>query len=173
MSTGTRSRGRPPIPVERIIAAAMDILAEDGVDALSMRTLAQRLESGTATLYRHFSGRSEVVARVVDTLFAEIAQDAQAVRSLPWQQALAALAQEMFDMLRRHPNIAPLMIENNPVGPNALALREAALSILLDAGVEPPMAVRTWATVARFVLGFATQLRADRSSDAAILCDLA
>ena len=52
-----------------------------------MRSLAQRLGSGTATLYRHFASRSELVAMVVDRMLGEIDLDAQAVAELPWQQA--------------------------------------------------------------------------------------
>ncbi|QII03810.1 TetR/AcrR family transcriptional regulator (plasmid) [Rhodococcoides fascians A21d2] len=164
MSTASRPHGRPPVPVERIIATAVDLLAEHGADALSMRSLAQRLGSGTATLYRHFSGRPELVARVVDSVFAEVKIDTGALRAVPWQQALRMQAKSMFDVLCRHPNVAPLTIEQNAAGPNALALREAALSILLNAGFEPALAVRAWATIARFVLGFATQLRSEDQS---------
>src|SRR5689334_21438086 len=67
-----RSRGRPPLPLDRIIATAIEIVDEEGADALSMRTLAQRLESGTATLYRHFGSRAQLVAHVVDAVLGEV-----------------------------------------------------------------------------------------------------
>jgi AcrR family transcriptional regulator len=123
-----------------------------------MRSLAQRLESGTATLYRHFANRSELVSMVIDHLLGEIDVDLQAVAALPWQQACMSFAQHMFDALSRHGNVASLLIEYTPMGPNALANRELCLSTLLDNGFSPAFAAHAYATLARYVLGFAIQL---------------
>jgi AcrR family transcriptional regulator len=161
----SRSRGRPPVPLDRIIATAIAILDEEGVDALSMRTLAQRLESGTATLYRHFAGRAELIAQVVDAVMGEVLVDDAALRTRSWQEACATMAHAMFEVLQRHPHVASLMIEHVPAGPNALAQRERGLGLLLDNGFPPPLAVRAWATLGRFVLGFATQLTATGSAE--------
>lgn len=144
--------------MDRILGAAVELLDEQGADALSMRSLAQRLESGTATLYRHFSNRSELVSRVVDQILGEVDLDAQELAALPWQQACSTFAHHMFDALRRHGNVAPLLIEYTPMGPNALVNRERCLAILLDNGFAPAVAAHAYATLARYVLGFAIQL---------------
>jgi AcrR family transcriptional regulator len=154
--SSSRSRGRPALPLDRILAVALELVDEQGADALSMRSLAQRLGSGTATLYRHFASRSELVALLVDRMIGET--DVRAVASLPWQQACMSLAQSMFDALGRHGNVAPLLIGHVPVGPNALAQRELVLSVLLDNGFAPAVAAHAYATVSRYVLGFAIQL---------------
>lgn len=152
-----RSRGRPALPRERILAAAVEILDEHGADALSMRSLAQRLESGTATLYRHFANRADLVATVIDRMLGEVDLDADAISSMPWQQACMLFAQRMFEALSRHGNVAALMVEQIPMGPNALALRERWLSVLLGNGFAPAVAAAAYATLARYVLGFAIQ----------------
>jgi AcrR family transcriptional regulator len=144
--------------MDRILGAAVELLDEEGADALSMRSLAQRLESGTATLYRHFSNRSELVSLVIDQILGEIDLDARALAALPWQQACISFAQHMFDALCRHGNVAPLLIEYTPMGPNALANRERCLAVLLDNGFAPAVAAHAYATLARYVLGFAIQL---------------
>jgi AcrR family transcriptional regulator len=154
--SSSRSRGRPALPLDRIIAAAVEFVDEQGADALSMRSLAQRLGSGTATLYRHFAGRSELVAMVVDRMLGEA--DARAVASLPWPQACIAFGQNMFDALARHGNVASLLVGHVPMGPNALAQRELVLSVLLDNGFAPEVAAHTYATLSRYVLGFAIQV---------------
>lgn len=153
-----RSRGRPALPVDRILAAAVEIVDEQGPEALSMRSLAQRLESGTATLYRHFSNRSQLVSLVIDHILGEVDLDAKALAALPWQEACTLFAQHMFDALSRHGNVAPLLIEYTPMGPNALAKRERCLAVLLDNGFPPAVAAHAYATLARYVLGFAVQL---------------
>ncbi|MGO9152497.1 TetR/AcrR family transcriptional regulator [Mycobacterium sp.] len=142
--------------MDRILGVALELVDERGADALSMRSLAQCLGSGTATLYRHFGSRSELVALVVDRMIGEI--DMRAIASLPWQQACMSFAQSMFDALGQHGNVASLLIGHVPVGPNALAQRELVLSVLLDNGFAPAAAAHAYATVSRYVLGFAIQI---------------
>jgi TetR/AcrR family tetracycline transcriptional repressor len=152
-----RSPGRPPVPLDRIIATALQIVDEDGIEALSMRSLAQRLDSGTATLYRHFSGRADLVGQVVDRIFGEVEFDVERLAAMDWQQALRTVVHAMFQTLGRHRNAARLLVEQIPVGPNALAQREAGIAFLLNVGFPPELAARSYATLARFVLGFAIQ----------------
>ncbi|MEU0529662.1 TetR/AcrR family transcriptional regulator [Amycolatopsis tolypomycina] len=153
-----RSRGRPAVPLDRILATALQLVDEEGAEALSMRSLAQRLESGTATLYRHFGNRATLVTQVIDRVFGEIELDSRALAELSWDEACQAVARAMFDTLGRHRKVAPLLIEQTPTGPNAMALRERCLAVLLDGGLPPSVAARAYATLARYVLGFAIQL---------------
>ncbi len=157
-TTQSRSRGRPPVPLDRIVTTALQIVDDEGADALSMRTLAQRLDSGTATLYRHFAGRSDLIAHVVDTMFGTIELDREALSALPWQEACKVAAHSMFDVLRRHRNVTSLLADDVPIGPNALAAREQMLTFLLADGFPPALAARSYATLARYILGFAMQL---------------
>lgn len=152
------ARGRPALPMERILGAAVELVDEQGPEALSMRSLAQRLESGTATLYRHFSNRSQLVSLVIDQILGEVDLDAEGLAAMPWQRACTLFVQNMFDALSRHGNVAPLLVEYTPMGPNALAIRERCLAVLLDNGFSPAVASRAYATLARYVLGFAIQL---------------
>lgn len=162
-----RSPGRPPVRVDRIIDTAVQIVDEQGADALSMRALAQALDSGTATLYRHFDNRGQVIAHVVDRVLGEVELNAEELSALDWQQACKSVARSMFDVLHRHRNVAPLLVGQAPVGPNALAQRERLIAILLDNGFPPQLAARSYATLARYVLGFAIQLTGDsRPEDA-------
>jgi TetR/AcrR family transcriptional regulator, tetracycline repressor protein len=163
-----RSRGRPPVPFDRIIATALQIVDEEGADALSMRTLAQRLGSGTATLYRHFANRGEVVAHVVDRVFSEVEFSAEEFAAAGWQEACKSFAQAMFEVLQRHRSLAPLLIGQVPIGPNALAQRERLLAVMLDNGFTPQHAARSYATVARYVLGFAIQASEQEVDDAEV-----
>ena len=157
-----RTRGRPAIPLDRIVTTALQIVDDEGADALSMRTLAQRLDSGTATLYRHFTGRADLIAQVVDLVFGAVEIDAAKLSVMPWQEACKTAAYAMFDVLRRHRNVAPLLGADVMIGPNALAGRERVIAILLDNGFPPALAARSYATLARYILGFAIQLTSHR-----------
>lgn len=153
-----RPAGRPRLPLDRIVTTALQIVDDEGAAALSMRALAQRLDSGTATLYRHFASRAEVIAQVVDRVFGAVEFDEAELGAMTWQQACKAAACTMFDALRRHRNVAPLLAEDVPIGPHAMAVRERMIAVLLDNGFPPPLAARSYATLARYVLGFAIQL---------------
>ncbi|MGK3208698.1 TetR/AcrR family transcriptional regulator [Amycolatopsis sp. MEPSY49] len=157
-TSARRSRGRPAVPLDRILATALQLVDEEGAEALSMRTLAQRLESGTATLYRHFGNRATLITHVIDRVFGEVDLDAASPAGLSWDQACRTVAQAMFEALGRHRRLAPLLIEQTPTGPNAMLLRERCLAVLLDGGFAPDLAARAYATLARYVLGFAIQL---------------
>ena len=159
-----RSPGRPAVPLDRIVAAALQIVDDEGAEALSMRALAQRLDSGTATLYRHFPNRAALIAHVVDRVFGEVDLNSEVLGVARWRQACQTLAQAMFDALSRHKNVAPLLVEHVPIGPNAMALRERGIALLLDNGFPAHLAVRAYATLSHFVLGFAIQLRGDSAA---------
>ncbi|WP_217267681.1 TetR/AcrR family transcriptional regulator [Mycobacterium sp. ST-F2] len=155
--------------MERIITAAIAIVDRDGAEALSMRTLAQRLDSGTATLYRHFKSRTQLVAHVIDTVLGEADIDAAAIREMPWRQAVESAARKLFEVFHAHPHVARLLAERIPMGPNAMLQREVMIVALLDAGFGSELAAQAYATVARFVLGFAIQLGEHPSDDDAEL----
>jgi AcrR family transcriptional regulator len=158
---GRRSPGRPALPLDRMVAAALEIVDEQGAEALSMRSLAQRLDSGTATLYRHFSSRADVVAHVVDRVFGAAEVDIVALSELPWPEACKAAAHSMFDALQRHRNVTPLLVGDVPTGPNALAARERMIAFLLANGFAPELAAHSYALLSRYVLGFAMQRGGD------------
>jgi len=150
--------------LDRIVTTALQIVDDEGADALSMRALAQRLNSGTATLYRHFTSRADLVAAVVDTMFGAIELNVAALNASPWQDACKVAAHSMFDVLRRHRNVASLLADDVPVGPNALAAREQMLAFLLANGFPPALAARSYATLSRYILGFAMQLTDSRGN---------
>ena len=153
-----RPGSRRPLDREFILIAALDIVDTHGAEALSMRALAAHLESGTTTLYRHFANRAALIAAVIDRVLGTIDNHSP---SGTWQQVCKFLAQQLFDTLAAHPNLAPLLIENRPLGRGTLAGREQFLAVLLRDGFTPETAGRLYATVAHYVIGFAVQLRVD------------
>jgi len=156
-----------------MVTAALEIVDQQGADALSMRNLAQRLNSGTATLYRHFAGRADLIAQVVDRLFGTVELDVAELSKMAWQDACKAAAHSMFDGLSRYRNVAPLLARDVPTGPNAMAAREKVIALLLANGFPPALAARSHATLARYVLGFAIQLTGnDTAHDDAALTQI-
>jgi AcrR family transcriptional regulator len=152
-----RPGSRRPLDREFILTAALDIIDTHGAEGLTMRALATHLESGTTTLYRHFHNRAALIAAVIDRVLGRIDSDAP---DGTWQQVCKFLAQQLFDTLAAHPNLAPLIVEQPPKGPGRLAGREQFLAVLLRDGFTPDTAGRLYGTLSHYVLGFAVQLRA-------------
>jgi len=171
-----RRRGRPPRSLERIVSVALEIVDEVGTDAFSMRLLADRLGSGTATLYRHLTGKDELMFYVVDRILGEvdIDIDADTLSNTTWQHATARGASAFYEILKNHPNALPLLVSQVPVGPNALINRERSLAVLLACGFPLDLAARAYTAVAHYVVGFALQQHAPgapQPGDAARLRD--
>jgi AcrR family transcriptional regulator len=173
---GRQGRGRPRRSFERIIAAAADLVDEIGAEGFTMRLLAERLETSTATLYRHVSSKQELMVYVVDRLFAEYSPPGRAEGEPPqsWHEAAEAAAVEFNRVLSRHPNMLPLLISQVPVGPHGLQVREQTLDALVSRGLPLPIAARAYTAIAHYVIGFALQLYAPGapgSEEAAALGD--
>jgi AcrR family transcriptional regulator len=152
-------RGRPPRSLERIVSTALELVDEVGTDAFGMRLLADRLGSGTATLYRHLASKDELMAYVVDRILGEvdIESDADTLNVTTWQHATSRGAEAFYEVLKNHPNALPLLVSQVPVGPNALTNRERGLAVLLACGFPADLAARAYTAVAHYVLGFALQ----------------
>jgi AcrR family transcriptional regulator len=168
-------RGRPPRSLERIVGVALEIVDEVGMDAFSMRLLADRLGSGTATLYRHLAGKDELMAYVVDRILGEVDTEKDAdTLSATWQDATARGASAFYEVLKNHPHALPLLVSQVPVGPNALLNRERSVAVLLAGGLPLDLAARAYTAVAHYVVGFALQQHspaAPQREDAARLRD--
>ena len=157
-----RSPGRPPIPVDRIVGAALRIIDSDGLDALSMRALAKQLNSSTATLYRHFPTRVALVQSVIDRVLGEVDVDTANSRARDWRQGCEKIARATFEAFRQHRQAALLLADHTPIGPNAARVRERTLAVLIDGGLAVPVAARSGAMIGHLILGFAIQLGGER-----------
>ena len=152
------------MPVDRVIDAAVELVDEVGPREFSMRLLAQRLGSSTATLYRHFAGKDEILVQVVERVLGEVHLHYPDLPAASWQDQLIAGADALFQTLKHHPRTVSLFDNHVPFGPHGLAGREAALSILLSTGFPPEIAAKAYTAVAHYVIGFAGQLHLDSTT---------
>jgi AcrR family transcriptional regulator len=169
-----RGRGRPRRSFENIVSVAADLVDEVGVDGVNMRLLAQRLETGTATLYRHVSGKEELMVYVLDSRMGEIvgAYDAQSAPPRSWREALERIAFAYRGFLDAHPNLLPLLVGRLPVGPHALTIRERSLAALTEHGFSQELAARAFTTLLQYVVGTAvTQAGSPAPDEAAAIQD--
>jgi AcrR family transcriptional regulator len=134
-----RTPAREPLDRELIVSTAIRIADQEGLEALSMRRLAQELGSGATSLYRHVANKDELLDLAVDAVLGEVplADDS----TLDWQQRTGDLARGIRTTLRRHPGVAMLFGFRVTRGPNALAIADRLLGILRSAALE---GAQTW-----------------------------
>jgi AcrR family transcriptional regulator len=137
--TAPRSRrerpAKPPLSRDAIVAAALEIARTEGVEALSMRRVAQALDTGPASLYVYVSDRNELQALVFDAAIGTI--DLPPVEPEHWREQLKELARRMVKMMSEDfPGIALLAMTHIPTGDNAMRGVECMLSLLKAGGAS-------------------------------------
>ncbi|CAM05728.1 TetR family transcriptional regulator [Saccharopolyspora erythraea NRRL 2338] len=130
-----RSRaGRQPLSLEAIVGTALGLMDREGLDAVSMRRVAQELGTGAASLYAYVRNKSELHELMLDLVIGEIpVPEPDPAR---WRDQLKQIARDQVRVFAEHPGIAQVVMRTPaPTGPNALAMMEAVLAILRSAGL--------------------------------------
>ena len=148
---------RPRLSRERVLAAAVALADESGIDALSMRKLGERLGVEAMSLYRHVANKDALLDGMVDDVFGEI--------DLPldersWRTAMRRRAVSLREVLTRHPWAVPLMQSRTDPGPGTLEHLDALIGILRGGGFSVEMTAHALSAVDAYVYGFALQERA-------------
>jgi AcrR family transcriptional regulator len=134
-----------------VLAAARQQVEEEGLRALSSRSLAARLEVTPMALYRHVADMDEIVGSVVDDLLSELGTPAP---TEDWRAWIEALAQDLRGLLDAHPDALALFTRRPITSPAARRRLEAAVEVMVAAGFTPPEATRAYAAVHTFTIGF-------------------
>lgn len=142
-----------PLSRDRIVAAALELVDAEGVEALSMRRLANQLDAGATSLYWHVGGKEQLLDLVLDEVLGEV----EAPASGSWRQRLEGLAWQLRVVLRRHRDVARLYGLRPAVGPNALGILEYVLATLRDAGLGDTLLPQAYGLLLGHVSGFAQQ----------------
>jgi AcrR family transcriptional regulator len=166
---------RPQLTRERVVAEALAVIAEDGAQALTMRSLAARLGVVPGALYHHVGNKQQLQDLVLDGVLAEV--DVHLDPSLGWPEQLKLLAHRLRAVLERHPGVAAILKTRDPLGPHSLALAEAFLAPLQAAGFADRQAGLAFFLLLDYTVGFAvnspaTSVNEQRVRDHAIRTQL-
>jgi AcrR family transcriptional regulator len=146
---------------ERIVAAAIAIADGEGLAALSMAHLAERLGSATMSLYRHVANKDELHAFMLDA--APGPPPRFDLAPAGWRAALARWAVELLGVYLRHPWILQLGVRP-PLDPGQLAWMDAGLRTLGATPLVPRDKLSVIVLVMHYVRG-AAQLAANAPAD--------
>jgi AcrR family transcriptional regulator len=137
---------------ERILQAAIAHADAGGLEAVTMRTLAERLGVAPMALYRHVANRNDLIDGMVDVVFGEIGVPAGGG---DWKASMRKRARAVRDALTRHPWAVGLMEARGTPGPANLRHHDAVLGRLRAAGFDVAMAGHAYSLLDSYIYGFA------------------
>lgn len=129
--SAARARG---LTRETILDAALAIVDTEGLDALTMRTVARSLGTGAASLYAYVSGKEELLELLIDRVLGEVGELPVPDLEL-WQEQIKELVRRVRATFARHRDLARASFTRIPVGENALRGSESMLGVLLAGGL--------------------------------------
>ncbi len=152
---------RAPVSRESVVHAALGLLAEGGLEAVSFRRIAKVLGVSGPTLYWHVESKRQLM----DLMAEELVHRSGSAYSgpepgQPWWDWLRDDAQRMFDALIATRD-APRVLAGNRPSPESFPDIERVLGVLVDAGMTPGDAQEALFAIGAYVIGSATEWQAE------------
>src|ERR1039458_1956741 len=151
--TRQKNATRKPLSRARVLQAAVALGDEAGLEAFSMRGLAQELGVVPMALYKHVANKDELLDGMVDIVFGEI--ESPSVDD-DWRSAMRRRAISAREALKRHSWAIGLMETRNP-GPANLRNHNAVMGCLREAGFSFETAIHAYSVQDAYIYGFALQ----------------
>src|SRR5271166_2350691 len=151
--TNQKIATRKPLSRARVLEAAVALADEAGLEAFSMRGLAQELGVVPMALYKHVANKEELLDGMVDVIFSEIELPSG---HLDWRSAMRRRAISTREALQRH-SWAIGMMESRHPGPANLRNHNAVMGCLRKAGFSFKMAIHAYSVQDAYIYGFALQ----------------
>lgn len=149
---------KPALTRDGIITTALSLLRGEGLDRVTMRRLAQELDTGPASLYVYVRNTAELHAAVLDELIGAV--DLNPPAGSDWRRRLVQVLTSYIEVLFEYPALARSSLLARPSGAHYLDLVEALLALLGEGGVGGAQAA--WGV--DLLLLFATATAAEQSS---------
>jgi AcrR family transcriptional regulator len=153
--TNQKRATRKPLSKAHVLQAAVGLADEVGLEAFSMRPLAQELGVVPMALYKHVANKDELLDGMVDIVFSEIELP---LADLDWRSAMRNRAMSTRETLKRHTWAIGLMESRHP-GPANLRNHNAVMGCLREAGFSFEMALHAYSVQDAYIYGSALQER--------------
>lgn len=124
---------KPGLDIDQIVSIAIELADTDGLAALSMRRIAERLGVGTMSLYTYIPGKAELLDAMLDLAVAETARPERVAGG--WRGRLEQIARENWALYRRHPWLLALGTSRPPLGPHVTAKYDYELRAIEGIGL--------------------------------------
>lgn len=156
---------------EAVIATALNLLDEVGIEGLTMRRLAQELEIKAASLYWHFTNKQALMDGVADALMEGVAHNdlAEPATSTTWFIAVSVTAHEIRRALLKRRDGARVYAGTYVTTDNTLRVAEALIGPLCEAGASTRLASWGAFSILYYVMGFVMEEQPLADPNAALL----
>jgi AcrR family transcriptional regulator len=161
---------RVPLSRTRVLGAAVDVADREGLDALTMRRLAQELDVEAMSLYHHVANKEAVLDGVVEVVLDEIlatVDDLDATSAADWQAAMRARILTAREVLLAHPWAPPVIETRTTLSPPIIAYYDGLLGILHRGGFTYDLAHHAMHALGSRALGFTQELFEPDDAEAA------
>lgn len=142
---------REPLTRDRVLRAAVELADEQGLEALSMRRLGQRLGVEAMSLYNHVANKDDVLAGMVELVLAEVENPP---RDLPWKEAIRHTAVSSYDAFMRHRWACALAMRVPGYSPVRMQWMEDVLRTFREAGFSPNLTHHAYHALDSHIAGF-------------------
>jgi AcrR family transcriptional regulator len=147
-----RAQPRGRLSRERVLRAAIAQADEGGLEAVSMRTLAELLAVAPMALYRHVANKDDLIDGMVDVVFGEFDLPS---RGDDWRTAMRQRAISVREVLSRHRWAIGLMESRVNAGPANLRHHDAVIGCLRGGGFSIELAAHAYSVLDSYIYGFA------------------
>ena len=162
--TRRRPRGRAPdapaIDRRAILLAALGLVDDDGLEALSMRKLGALLGVEAMTLYYYIPGKAALVQGLAEVVLDQLQLPENTAGD--WQGAIRAMARSFRQLGLDHPNVFPVLANVGLDNPASYPPTEAVLRILRQAGFNAQLAFTAFGTVRSYIVGHVLWILGDQ-----------
>src|SRR5215212_7062510 len=154
MTTPTIPRAEPRrrLSRQRVLRAAIAHADTGGLEALTMRQLAEMLKVAPMALYRHIANKDDLIDAMIDVVFSEIGLPSGGA---DWKTAMRKRAISLHDALARHRWAIGLMESQRRPGPSNLRHHDAVIGKLRASGFTIAMAAHAYSVLDSYIYGFA------------------
>jgi len=145
---------REPLSRDRIIRAALRIMDEEGLDAVTMRRVGRELGVEAMSLYNHVRGKEDVLDGIIQGVLREF----RITRGADWTESTRLAAREFRRLLVAHPSVMKLMIQRDKPFTNADSLQvyEYIFELLHEAGLSGADSGQAFHVFGGYILGAVT-----------------
>ncbi|MFI1394368.1 TetR/AcrR family transcriptional regulator C-terminal domain-containing protein [Streptomyces sp. NPDC020681] len=148
-----QATAREPLSRERIVAAALRIVDDEGVTALSMRRIAATLGVQAMSLYNHVGGKDDVLDGITEFITTDIQLSMTRKPDGDWEDGIRSLSYAFRQASLRHPRACELVLVHHLSSPSALVIIDCSLAVLLEHGFEEAAAVHALRLLIAFQIG--------------------
>ena len=159
--------GRPALSREALVARALEIGTAEGLDAVSLRRLAQELGVTPMALYRHVRDKQDLINAMTEAVLEGIDPTVGLESGMTWAEQMRLVLDNYKQQLDARPLALPLSIAYNGLGPPSFwRVLEQLLTILLDAGFGRREAIILIRMISNLLAGYLLLLQQGAPSDA-------